>query len=346
MKIIVIIADITRAGGTERATVNLVNMLSNTHDVRILSLGKKGISFFSINDTIDLDFLEMEEIPQPLVKKIRWYRQFYKLTNDYLHHHPAECIIGQGHNINVFLPFFKTSKAKVFACEHIDYASIPVLSKIMMKFSYPKLAGLVVLSDIAKSKLKDLNSNIKVIPNSLPFETEQISSQENNNLIMVGRISKEKGYERLIPIAKKLMTEFPAWKINIYGDGDLRDDLQNRFNEKELSNIVIHNPVKNIMEKYLESTVLLMTSYNEAMPMVILEANHCGLPVIGFRNEGTETLIKNTGFIADNDEEFYSQLKSLIENVELRKKLSNNARDFAEQYRAVAIERKWEKLLL
>ena len=37
---------------------------------------------------------------------------------------------------------------------------------------------------------------------------------------MVGRLSKEKGYERLVPIAKKLLTDFPDWQINIYGNGD------------------------------------------------------------------------------------------------------------------------------
>ena len=38
---------------------------------------------------------------------------------------------------------------------------------------------------------------------------------------------------------------------------------------------------------------MIMTSYSEAMPMVILEANICGIPVVAYKNEGTQELIKD-----------------------------------------------------
>ncbi|MFN3019478.1 glycosyltransferase [Chryseobacterium sp. TY3] len=346
MKITIIIADITRTGGTERATVNLANILAKDHQLTILSLGRSGASFFKLESAITLHFLNIGDIPVALKGKVFWYYKFYKRTINYFKKHSADTIIGQGHNINVFLPFFRRGNTKVFACEHIDYDTIPGVSKKLMKFCYPQLNGLVVLSEIAKNKLKKFNKNIYIIPNSLPFETEQTSSQNNRNLIMVGRISKEKGYERIIPIAKNLSIDFPDWRIDIYGDGEMKIDLLQLIKNHNIHNVFLHNPVDNIMNKYIESSILLMTSYSEAMPMVILEANHCGLPIVAFRNEGTETLIDNTGYIADNSDEFYKNLKILIENKILRNTLSRNARNYAEQYRKRHIEDKWKILLL
>ena len=71
MKIILIIADITRTGGTERATVNLANMLCQNHEVKILSLSDENISFFELNDNVIIDALGLKEIPKVFISLFR-----------------------------------------------------------------------------------------------------------------------------------------------------------------------------------------------------------------------------------------------------------------------------------
>lgn len=347
MKICIIITDIRRAGGTERATVNLANMLSEQFDVHIVSLGHCGEIFFHLQDNVKLHFLELNEIPQKNSQKIQYFRNYYLCLKKVVKSISPNRIIGEGHNLSFILPLFKSWSCKVYAAEHIDYYSIPLASKLMMRLFYPYLNGVIVLSSIAQRKINSINEHVCIIPNSLPFVVEKPSLLNNNRIIMVGRFSSEKGYERIIPIAEKLSFEFPEWSICIFGTGDQRDHIIKQIENKNLKNILIQDPVKNIKEEYLKSSIFAITSYNEAMPMVIIEAQYCGLPIVGFRCEGTESLVNNakTGFIVDSTDEFYEKLKLLILDKEKRHEIANNARDASRFYDKANIKKLWEKVI-
>ena len=347
MKIVIVIADISKTGGTERATVNLANMLCQNHEVTILSLSGKKVSFFELNDGIHVESLGLKEIPLEIYKKVSWYFTLYKSLKRKLLFYSADTIIGEGHNISTILPFAKNKDSRTIASEHIDYDSIPQSSRALMKFIYPQHSSIVVLSEIARMKLKTLNDRVEVIPNVLPFESKYHADLINQRIIMVGRISKEKGYDRVVPIAEKLQQEFPNWKIEIFGNGDLKSQIIELFGEKQLHNVQINEPVKDIQNEYLKSSMLFITSYSEAMPMVILEAQSCGLPVIGFRCEGTETLIKNdeTGFVVESADEFYSKTKLLISDLVRRQNMGISAKKEASYYNSENIKKLWEKIL-
>lgn len=344
----IIIADITRTGGTERATINLANMLEKNFSVEIISLQQPGNIFFQLNPGVRIRFLGMGGFPNVTVAKFTYFlRLYFKLKACFKVSNPTR-IIGQGHNISILLPFFKNNVTQVFASEHIDFDSIPNLSKILMKIIYPLLDGVVTLSEIAKLKLKGLNKNVVIIPNSLPFVSQQSSNLDNNRIIMVGRISQEKGYERIIPIAVRLQEEFPEWRIDIFGTGNLKEDLLREIEIKGVKNVTVNDPVKNIIDEYFNSSVLAITSYNEAMPMVILEAQHCGLPVVGYYCEGTANLIQEgkTGYIAVSDDDFFRKLKELIVDYHLRKTIGTAAKHATLQYTPEYIVEKWKKLLI
>jgi len=347
MKIVIIIGDITKTGGTERATINVSNLLCESHNVVIFSLGMTGTPFFKVDNRVSLRFLGLGEIPTSIAKKVKWFSNLYNVLKVNLQVYLPDVIVGQGHNINSILPFVKTKQSSVFACEHIDYASIPFVSRSLMKISYPKLTGLIVLSQIAKKKLQKLNSNIFIIPNSIPFTVEKTAELTNPKMIMVGRISTEKGYERLVPIAKKLQEEFPDWMIDIFGNGPLKSEIEKSYTTAGLNNITINDPVRDIGNKYLDSSIHLITSYNEAMPMVILEAQYCGLPVVGFRCEGTESLVNDgiNGFIVDSHEDFYEKLKILILERKKRLEMGLQGRQATKIYDSKHIKLQWENIV-
>lgn len=347
MRILIFIADISRTGGTERATTNLANILCKYHSVKIISLSHSDQSFFPLDSRVEISSLGIGDIPLSIPKKIIWYFNFLFRIKKVIKIEKPDCIIGEGHNISALLPLVSKGTIKTIACEHIDFETIPTFSKTLMKFCYPKLDRVVVLSEMAKNKIKELNNRIEIIPNSLPFVTDKVSNVQHKRIIMVGRISQEKGYERLVPIAKKMLLDFLDWKIDIFGDGDLKDKIKSLYVDNALTNVEIKQPTKDIKEEYLKSSMLLITSYNEAMPMVILEANHCGLPVIGFDNEGTKSLINNgkTGFVVEKEEGFYEKLKSLILDENLRMKMSSNAREESEKYSMKNVEEQWIRLL-
>lgn len=347
MKIVIVIADISKTGGTERATINLANMLCQNHEVKILTISDKKIPFFELNKNVKIDALGLQEIPKAIYKKVSWFLSLYRSLKKKLEIYSPDIIVGEGHNISTILPFSKNIGARTIASEHIDYDSIPSWSRALMKYVYPKHYCVVVLSHIARNKILPINKKVEVIPNTLPFESNSNADLVNQRIIMVGRISKEKGYDRLVPIAEKLQQEFPTWKIEIFGNGDLKSQIIELFREKQLHNVQINEPVKDIQNEYLKSSILFITSYSEAMPMVILEAQSCGLPVIGFRCEGTETLIKNdeTGFVVESADEFYSKTKLLISDLVRRQNMGISAKKEASYYNSENIKKLWEKIL-
>ena len=260
----------------------------------------------------------------------------------------ANIICGTGHNISFFLPFFKNFGSKTIALEHIDFNSISKRSKVLMKYAYSKLNAIVVLSQTAKMKMSELSNKITVIPNQILISEEK-SSLTKERIIMVGRISKEKAYERIVPVAYNLQKKFPNWKIDIYGgyDNDYQITLEELFIKNSLQNIRIHSPVKNIEKEYLKSSILVITSKFEAFGLVILEAKSYGLPVVGFRNEGTEALIKDNkdGFIVDTEEEAFSKIELLINDAQLRKNLAKNGLLNVKEFGEDKIVTKWIDLI-
>ncbi|WP_302027097.1 glycosyltransferase [Bacteroides caecimuris] len=245
-KIYILILNITAAGGTERAVVNLANMLvPYVESVNIISLLScdDGKPYFSLDKNIRVSHLGMGFIPVSIFGKISWYFNVRKVLSKNIE--KKSVIIGTGHNINFVLSLL--TERKRIACEHIQLDSIPFLHRKIMYFLYGNLDLLVVLSESAKKKLNKYNRNIKVIPNSLPFLPSSFSSLQEKRIIMVGRLSEEKGYERVVNIALYLKNNYPLWSIHIFGDGPMKQNLMNIYKENKVNDLIsIHAPVKDI----------------------------------------------------------------------------------------------------
>ena len=167
---------------------------------------------------------------------------------------------------------------------------------------------------------------------------------------MVGRLSAEKGYDRLIPIAAELKKRFPDWRIDVFGDGPMRVVIAEMLRKNSLTDYVnLHGQVSNIGEQYCESDLLMLTSPSEALPMAIIEANSQGLPAIGYENEGTKALIDDgrTGFIIpDGDVDgFIERLGLLIEDRRLREEMGQNALKKVEMFKPERVKQLWICLL-
>ncbi|MEG1313478.1 MAG: glycosyltransferase [Bacilli bacterium] len=355
MRIIILILDISATGGTERAVSNLANMLASAdHSVSIISICTSFAvkPYFDLAPNVTVNHLGLSQIPSSVVAKIQWFYHLYHSINRLNIDNKPTVFIGTGHNINILIPLFKSKNVRSVACEHIQLDSIPLLSIFLMKIMYTRLDLLVVLSKSAKQKM--LHSihlkNIKIIPNTLPFIPQSSSSLLNNRIIMVGRLSSEKGYDRVLGIASFLKNKYPEWSIDIFGNGPLGDYLHELFYiENGLYNIHLRNSVKNIQDEYLNSSIFIMTSLSEAMPMVLLEAKSCGLPVVAYECEGVNMLVENEvdGFVIEsgNLKEFNSKLELLINDFQLRKKMSTNCIVNSREYVPSKIFESWDNEL-
>jgi glycosyltransferase involved in cell wall biosynthesis len=355
MKISIIISDISKTGGTERAVTTLANMLcKNSHEVSIISLTRTNEekSYYDLCDSIHVDFLNNELLPVSFYKKVKWCIVSLILLRSYFKKKNADFIISTGHNNNWLIPFVRGGKqTKTIACEHIVYSSIPVVSKFFMSLTYKYLDHIVVLSEKSKSSFSKY-SKISVIPNALPFEVNKQSSLSKEGILIVGRLNSEKGLERLVPIGKILKEKYPLWKISLVGDGEMREELELIYKNADLDDYILFKGIiKDVKSEYLSSSIYVMTSHYEAFPMVLLEAQSCGLPIVAFDcPEGPAQIIhdgKDGFLIKDKDfEGFTDRLSQLIEHEELRHQLGNQGKINSLMYSEENVVNKWEDLLM
>lgn len=192
--------------------------------------------------------------------------------------------------------------------------------------------------------------NIQVIPNANSFECKSRSLLLNKQVIAVGRFDYQKGFEDLIEIWSKVSTDFPDWKLNIYGQGPLKEKYQSLIQSFNLSGkVILNEPTKNLQTIYLEHSILTLTSRYEGLPMVLLEGQACGLPMVSYACKcGPKDIIENgkNGFLITegNKNEFSERLFTLMEDEILRKRMGQSSYENSKNFREKEIMDRWISL--
>ena len=199
---------------------------------------------------------------------------------------------------------------------------------------------------------KNTNSPIFIIPNFVTYFPEKIIpySERQNRIICVGRLTMQKGFDYLIDAWSLISNNYPEWKIDIFGHGELEEDLNKMIMYNNLeSSIIIHKPTERIYEEYEHSTIFILSSRYEGFGLVLLEAMSCGVPCISFDcPNGPSDIISQgeNGILVP-----YADINKLAESIEWmikhnqdRQKMSENARNTAHSYTQDLIMPQWISL--
>lgn len=208
------------------------------------------------------------------------------------------------------------------------------------------------LQSLYKEKLKKSKCKCVYIPNIVD-ENDKSSDLLSKNLVSVGRLSKEKGFMDLLIIFNKILKKYPDYKLNIIGDGEEKEKLENYIKENHLEKNVIMHGFQNkdyINNVLLGSMIYLMTSFTESFGIVLIEAMSYGIPCIAFSSaEGAEELIENgkNGYLIDdrNIDKYVSKVEFLMNNFEERKKMQNNCINKANEFLGKNVIKKWLEIL-
>lgn len=206
----------------------------------------------------------------------------------------------------------------------------------------------VVLTEEDKLLWGDL-PNITAIPNSISFVPDEKSTTKEKKIIAVGRTSKQKQLDVLIKIWAKIATKYPDWKLVTYGNGNL-EPLRELAKQLNVRDQVENNPpTLNMQDEMINSSIYALSSKYEGMPLVLLEAMACGLPLVSFACKcGPKDIISNgeDGFlIKENDlDDFADKLSLLIENDELREKMGKAASQNVLRFTEDIVMKKWMSL--
>ena len=156
-----------------------------------------------------------------------------------------------------------------------------------------------------------------LIPNPITINTNATSDLQSKSVISVGRLDAQKGYQYLIKAWEYVAKTHPEWKLDIYGEGYMREQLQELINSLKLNNVVkLCGTTNDVISKYCSHSIFVMSSITECFPLVLLEASSCGLPLIAFDcKSGPRDIVTDgeNGFSSENvSNKWHAFLNSLL----------------------------------
>ena len=269
---------------------------------------------------------------------------------------PPNIIISTRDIHNLWLGKYAKEKSIKIGWEHNHHNNdVSYINKVVN--SVQKLDYLVLVSknlkDFYEKKLENSKCKCIYIPNVLDEFPTKYASLEEKNIISVGRLSKEKGYEDLIDVFKIVNTIYPDWHLNIIGDGIMKKSIQEKINKLNLNNsVTLHGfRDKEYINKCLfKSSIYVMPSFSESFGIVLLEAFSYGLPCIAFsRAVGATEIISDNwdGYLIKDSskEQMAKRICELIKNPNRRVIMGANALKKASKYDVKEIKKEWIKII-
>ncbi|WP_455250594.1 glycosyltransferase family 4 protein [Porphyromonas sp.] len=368
MKIIYCIQSTHNSGGMERVLTRKVNYLAQAgHEVAIITFDQQGREpFFELHPDItcyDLAIPYGEYNKPGILNKIVWYAYFPFLRNK--HHRLLERLLLQlKPHIVVsllneeasLLPAIHDGSKKVLEFHFSKPTTRDRLRLGMWQFidrlrlkKEEHLArtfdSFVVLTEEDAAAWGAL-PNLRVIPNPLPFYSDSPSDCSAHQLLAMGRYDDQKHFDLLINLWAQLAPEYPDWRLVITGDGKLRPELTAQVERLGLKNVELMRPTHQVQELYRASSIYAMTSRYEGLPMVLIEAQQMGLPIVSFAcpcgprdviTDGVDGYLLEVG----DHEGFIQALRRLMDSEAERQRMGAAARIASERYDLEHIMKSW-----
>jgi glycosyltransferase involved in cell wall biosynthesis len=150
-------------------------------------------------------------------------------------------------------------------------------------------------------------------------------------LTMVGRLAPPKDPLTVLKACQLLQADF---RLLIVGDGELRNKAEDFVSQNNLEHKVIFTGERNDVPEILSvSDIFILASQLEGLPLVIIEAEMAGLPIVASHVGGVPEMVEDgiTGFLVPprNPGALAEALQKLIKDAHLRQRIGLAAREKA-----------------
>jgi glycosyltransferase involved in cell wall biosynthesis len=357
-------------GGTIRATFTTAGELAKRHDVEVVSV---------------LRSAREPALPPPPGVRLRWltdseprgvrrwaagrpsrlmieedirFRRFSLLTDAALVRFLLSVhdgvLIGTRPNLNVAIARLASPAVVRVGQDHLNLRTYRPALQEQLRRAYQRLD---VVSSLTKSNAKAFRrllrrrTRVVCVPNGIPLAGRPRAALDDKVVIAAGRLSNQKGFDRLLRVWKTVSAEHPDWELRIFGTGRMERWLKRRITRLGIGDSArLMGFTPRLDEELAAASVYVMTSRLEGFPMVLLEAMSAGLPVVSFDcPTGPREIIRDgvNGHLVRNGDRkaLAAALSGLMADAERRKAYGAAAVERAADYDIVHIAERWEALL-
>lgn len=284
-------------GGAERQLITLANqMVSRGHEVHMILLTDNKI-YYKIDSQIKIHSLLNVERGNAILKILRRRKALIAKLKE-LH---CDIVVNFNFQSAYFLAFENKKKiGKIVYCERGDPGDKEYkgFMGLIRYFVLPHIDGYVFQSEGARDffNCRHVLNNCSVIPNACFKKYEPFNGVRRKVIVTVGRLSHQKNQTLLIKAFAKCAKRIPDYNLEIIGEGELKNELQDLINNLDLRDrIFLKGTFKNVSDLIRDASLFVLSSDYEGIPNALIEAMSLGLPCISTdcKPGGARTLISN-----------------------------------------------------
>ena len=361
--------DSMNKGGTEKATLDLINNLpADKYDITLVQLSKGG----HYQQLLRQDIRIKEIIPISPEKSFKWFyrlKRIYKKIPAKINHalfignkQDVEIACGYGYP-NIIISASK--KAKKILWVHMDVSldknGVPNMTREEGEKYFKDIDEIVCVSVECAKKFNEkfgFNEKTHVIYNIVHENTiKKLAENETNvvfddkkfNIVSVGRLTWQKGFDILLKEFELVVKKIDSVHLYIIGQGEDYDSLISIIKEKNLENFVsllgyLDNPYPLIKN----ADLYVCSSRHESFGLTIVESMALGTPVLSTRCTGPNEIIDNDYYgkqVDDTPGSIATAIIKLIDNTEELRKYSKRGKERLKMFDTNAIIRGWEEVI-
>ena len=366
MKKVLIMIDNLNGGGAEKVLVDILNNINYMkYNIDLFLIRKEGVYLNNINKNINLKYF-LNKIGSKLKYFLK--NKLYILTRKFPQ--LINLVIRKKYDISIaflegestkFLSYKKGDKKKI-AWVHTNLDLHKTFSKELEEYYYSKYNNIVCVSkdvkEVFDKRYPIFKERTEVIYNLI--DKQEIINKSNLikinlknksdiNVIAVGRLVKEKGFDLLLKAHKILIDEKVSHNIYILGEGPERKNLEEQIKKYSLENSFFLLGFKENPYPFIkEADIFISSSRYEGFSLVVAEALILKKPVIATKCTGPLELLENGKYgvliNVNNSDELAVELKNMILNKERREFFSKKALERSQIFEKEEIMNKIENL--
>jgi len=344
-----IVAKNMMRGGAERVIFQLIQyMLAQGHRVSLILVDDRPIQF-DIPEACHVTVIGQQS-PSAWKDKLLRYRQVRRTVKA----HNCEIVLSMPEEIGIYvLPAMLGTGIPVVVSERNNPWVMPnkKITRILRKMVYPFADGLIFQTSFAASFFSEkLRKKGIILPNPLDLKRlpPEYTGQREKVIAGAGRLAPQKNFKLLIDGFSVFYQKHPDYRLVIYGEGSLREELT-AYAARRLPEGICSFPgnVSDLPEHLNSVSAFVLSSDFEGMPNVLIEAMAMGVPCVSTDcpSGGPKELIENgvNGFLVPvGDAEALAQS---LEKLVTETGVHPNAQEICRRFDSLIVAAQWEDYL-